>query len=356
MCDTMDGTAFRILVILARNLGRPTSINGLRAKTEEYYGTGFYKNIHDKVQELVKEGIIKTETIGKSSIISLNFSNPSTVDSLTEMELSKKQLATSKNNELQMILTEIGDQLRRFISISSISLTNPEEKGLNRIELLVITRKLGNWKPAGPRDDPQDIPELIKSWSSRFNIKIDALIIKESDFFNLLVSKDYNPIKPMISNQLALLYPQNYWLGIKDFLAGGMSIQPADEINPAKMTETDMEYNLARFGYKELGSMLNPGKGICLESVIVSILIKGDARKIEAIPVLLAKNNVNYSMLIFLARKYKQEDRLLGLLNALSRIKKLEGVHEAIAELKGVKEKPANEKAIREKLRLYNGN
>ena len=87
------------------------------------------------------------------------------------------------------------------------------------------------------------------------------------------------------------------------------------------------------------------------------MLLAGSARRIEAIPVLLAKNRPNYGILIFLSRKYGTEGMLLGLLKALDKIKRNGESEYAIKALEALKTRgeKVDEKSIREKMRLYHG-
>jgi hypothetical protein len=87
------------------------------------------------------------------------------------------------------------------------------------------------------------------------------------------------------------------------------------ETNPIDITEKDMIYNLARFGYREFGTSVNKALDYSIEYIVTAILLKGDARRIEAIPVLFLKNVVaiNSELLVFLCKKYNVMEKLLSL-------------------------------------------
>ena len=352
----MDETAYRIMDTLARNLGRPLSINALRARIDDAFSSGYYKNIYDKVGVLAKEGILKTETIGKSKIVSIDLSNPGTIDKLTEMEMERKRCVAMGNNELGMLFLEIETYFSQdFRLISSISAIDSKKNiRFRRAEFLVLLKEPRNAEEL--RIETVNIGRLMKQFQSGHNLRMDFIAMAQKEFFGLLASSEYNPIKPMVSGQISILYPQNYWISIREFFRKGMAVKPADESSPANISETEMEYNLARFGYKELGGKLKKGRDICIESIISSVLISGDARRKEAIPILLVKNNVNYGILVFMARKYNVDAMLLGFLKALNRIKHVDGVEDAIAVLEslGAKELKADDKSIKGKMRLYN--
>ena len=84
-----------------------------------------------------------------------------------------------------------------------------------------------------------------------------------------------------------------------------------------------------------------------------------DARRIDAIPVIIAKNpKISYDLLLFLARKYGFGGKMLGILRTLRNLVThgIKAVDEPIRLLEaiGMEEVRANSKSIKEKLRLYN--
>lgn len=366
----MYETTFRILDALSRDLGNPISINELTSRIKELYGTAYYKNIYDKIHDLRKQNILIISEIGKSSIIKLNFNNYLLTDILTEMELKRKQDFLEKNIELQMLLLEMTTYFSQgFYFIQSISLINPENNiKLNRAEFLFLLAEPFQWtkdgKP-GPEEkremmiqnEIQGIYSIMRMIQSMHNTKTDYLILRENGLLELLKSEESNPLKEILSNKIAFYSPQSFWIEIKSALMKGIQIKiENEETNPAKMSEQDLIYNLSRFGYKELGPKISQGKDICIELIITSILLKNDARRIEAIPILLAKNKTNYSLLMFLCQKYAQLYKLFGLLRILNKIKGSKEIENAIMILKDMKLKEArfDENDIKQKMRLYN--
>ncbi len=145
-----------------------------------------------------------------------------------------------------------------------------------------------------------------------------------------------------------------------DILRGSKIIAEEGETNPAKITEEDLVFNLARFGYTEFGPKIKQGKMICIEYIIAAILFHNDARRIDAIPIILAKNSkkTNYGVLLFLARKYDFEGRILGILKALRNlvVHGMTSIDEPVRLLEAMKieEVKADKRSMKEKLRLYN--
>ena len=351
----MDETTFRILDTLSRGLGRPISINEMTKEIKERYGTAFYANIYERTRTLTKQGIIGIARTGKSSNAFLNFKSYLTIDLLTEMELRKKQEFLGNKTGLQMLFLELETYCSDLPLIKSMSLINAERnERLNRAELLILLRSSGG---SEIENGILALGKILSSLQRIHNIKIDYLILTREGFLDLLRSDEINPLKEMISNQITFLLPQAFWIEIRSILERGIQLTFSNaETNPAKIHEHELEYNLARFGYKEIGHETREGQKIGIEYVATSILMKDDARRKDAIPIILAKSKTNYATLIFLAQKYGLLDRLLGLLKALHKIKPATELHRAIRILEAmdVKEIRVNEKTIVAKMRLYN--
>jgi hypothetical protein len=66
------------------------NINKLTEMIKETYGSAYYANIHQKLQDLKNEGILNLQLIGRSINIQLNFQNYLLIDTLAEMEIEKK--------------------------------------------------------------------------------------------------------------------------------------------------------------------------------------------------------------------------------------------------------------------------
>jgi hypothetical protein len=92
-----------------------------------------------------------------------------------------------------------------------------------------------------------------------------------------------------------------------------------------------------------------------VEYIITAIMTSNDARRINGIPVMLAKNKAKYSLLIFLSLKHGLEGRLLGILRTLDMIKPTRPNEMAIRILESLKavEIQPDVKSIQENMRLY---
>ncbi len=350
----MDETTFRILDTLYRRLGQPMSISELTSKIKELRGTAYYANIYKKLQALANEKIITLEKVGNSSVATLNFGSYLLIDMLTELELRRKQDLLKGRTELQMLFMEIDTYCRNLPLMKSICAIKPEKNiKLNRIEFLFLLQAASKEMLQEHRTALHKIIQLLQSIH---NIRIDYMILNNEEFLELLKSSDRNPLTEMLSDKIAFINPQAFWIEIKDALDKGIRIRAEEETNPMEIAEKDRTYNLARFGYKEIGPEIKTGQNICVEYIVTSILMRKEARRIEAIPIILAKSKANYSLLTFLSQKYGVSGRLLGLLKALNKLRPAKEIREAIAmlEMGKVKEIKADERSIREKMRLYN--
>jgi hypothetical protein len=185
---------------------------------------------------------------------------------------------------------------------------------------------------------------------------MDHLAMDRPQFLDLLKADERNPLQEMLWRKAVVFHPEAFWSDIAAAAEQGIRMRLHErETRPTKMTEHDLTYNLARFGYREFGAELQPGENICVEYTVVALWLQGEARRMGAVPVLLAKNRVHYNILIFLCQKYSLASRLFGVLKALHRIRPSQEVADAITTLQMTKVRATkvNEHALRAKLRLY---
>lgn len=343
----MDEATFRILDTLSREIGNPISIHQLTSKIKQQYGTGYYARTYNKSMELSKQGLIAITKTGRSSIPSLNFPGYSLLDMLSEIEMRRKREFLDGSRALRPLIMDIEACAHGDPRIDSISLTNPERNArLNRAELLILLRN----SPERSSKQTAPIYTAMRDIQIKRDIRTDALLLSTEDFSGLLTSDEINPLREMLGNKIAFYAPQAFWAEIADAFANGRRIRLlSEETNPARIAESDLLFNLYRFGYRELGSKIEEGKKICLEYITSSILMKGDARRINAIPTLLSKNAANYNLLIFLTRKYGLSDKLLPILKVMQKKKPQEkiAVMVDIVQDLGTRENKADKKCRR---------
>jgi hypothetical protein len=353
----MDQTTYRILNKLSSSPGKDYSINSLTRELGEGSHKAYYKNVYDKIKELNKEGSIILEKTGNSSRISINYDNYGTILLLSQLELMKQRELLEGDEELKMLLSDMNASFRRdFCCIKYIAINHPHRnRSLNRQEFLFIL------KDQATKKDIIDIYKKMLDLEAAHNIKLDCLILRENELRELLKEQAHNPLKEMIAEQTILKYQEEYWQEIKKMIEEGISIRSAEEINPAKIGEKDLSYNLGRFGYKETGGTIEKGKSYAIETIIISLMLSGDARRMEAIPVILSKNRERgrkpiYNLLIFLAIKYRKEEKIQAYLKLLNTGKNRENIDATdIMTALGIKPAKIDEQTIRQKMRLYHG-
>lgn len=352
----MDTTTFRILDTISAGLGKSYSINQLTKEIKERHGTAHYVNIYKKLHDLERQQILELNKMGKSFIVRLNFHNYLLIDFLAEMEIKKKLEFLQGKTDLQMLLADMGKCLNKLHSIESICSANPEKNmKLNRLELLFLLKTSNEESIA--EDETAEILMELQKLQNKHNLRIDCLVLEGRKFLYLLESDEINPLKEILSDKTTFFCPQVFWDEIREIAENGNEIRTKEgETKPAEITELDLTYNLARFGYKEFGSGIRQGQKFCIEYIITALLMQGDARRIEAVPIILAKHDVNSSLLIFLARKFGLSGRLLGLLKILEKIKSMKEINKTIRLLEAlnVEEIKADEESILQKMRLYN--
>ncbi len=343
---------------LARGLGTELSIKALTEKISELYGSAYYVNIYKKLQQLAEEGIVRLTRMGNSLIVGLNFKEYMITDLLTEMEFRNKQTLLREHRELQMLFLELENYCRDLLFVRSISIIKPHKNAkLNRAELLFLIRAHG-MSFYSDEKEAETLRNMVLQLQAIHNMKIDFLILTDAKFLDMLSSDEINPLKEMISDKIAFFNPQNFWMAIKVAAERNIPVKAEEkEITPAKIPEQDMVYNLARFGYKEMGTQMPAhGRNICIEYIATALVAQGDARRIEAVPIILAKNSVNFDILFFLSQKYRLTERMLGLLKILQEAvprKDSDAVIKTMEAIK-IKEIPADKENILEKMRLYN--
>jgi len=351
----MDEATFRILDTLSRELGSTISIRQLTAKIRQYHGTGYYARTYNKLNDLSKQGLITITKAGRSSIPSLNFSSYMLLDLLSEIEMRKKREFLDEFKNLQLLLMNMEGFAHNDSQIESISLINPEHNAkLNRAEILILLHDIDS---SNLLDKSISIHGTLRTLQSSRIIRIDSLLLTTKEFHGLLISNEINPLKEMLSNRITFHNPSSFWQNVAEIArSSGKIIFEKEETNPAKISDTDIYYNLSHLGYRELGIEPHEGRSICIEYIITAIMIREGARLIDSIPIILAKNKTDYNVLVFLSQKYALSDRLLGLLRVLERLIPNRDTASAIKTLEslGAKGTRVNEKAVEHKMRLYN--
>ena len=349
----METPLHRILDTISSHLGEPLSINQLKEKIKEKYGAAYYSSIYKQIKELENKGLLTSDFCGKSSIIKPNFNNELIIDLFAQMEIENKINFLKDKAELLIILSSMTKFLGDICSIKSITSLNPEKNSeLNRLELLFLLRKMADYK-----DVTFELYIKMKELQDHYNLRIDSLILNEDDFSSLIRLNEINPLREAFSKEITIFCPQAFWSQIKEIYEESEIKTIEKETKPNNILETDLIYNLNRFGYKEFGNRITQANKYCIEYIITSILLSNDARRSEAIPIILSKNQFRSNLLAFLCQKYRTTGKLLGLLKSLQNIQPNDKIRDTISLLEVFKEEqeiPADEESMMRNMRLYN--
>lgn len=326
----MNSTKLRILEILSQGptgLGGPSegaigptglagssepqSISDLARALKTLHGSAYYKNVYDTVRDLEAEGLISIRSAGRTSLVSLDFGNPETTLLLSIIEIEKKRsFLKEEPGELDII--------RSLEAISGLTiLIHPQENlKLNLLEILYLADE-------GHARILSELKELEK----KYNRRIAPLILTAEEFKKGLESAERNIIKDVLRDCIILSDPESFWRVIENAAVKDASALGKFE----EIKEGELRYNLARFGYSGFGDEKLEGRKINLESIIIACLLKKEARLTEAIPVLLAKNAVNYRLLLHLAIKYGLTCMMGFLMETAAELSKKQGIQQALA-------------------------
>ncbi len=348
----MDALTLRITDTISSNLGSPLSINKLTEKIKDAYGTAYYPNIYRKLQLLKDEGFINLDLIGRSSVIRLNFQSYLLTSLLAEMELEKEREFLKKRPSLYAFLEEMEKSLHEICPVRSVSFTYPERNiKLNRIELLFLLRKIPSH-----RNETISLYKEMRELQNKHNLRVDSLVLDEDEFADLIRSNEINPLREALANKITFYRPQAFWSEIKRIAEETEIRAIREETKPTDISDQDIVYNWGRFGYREFGSTMEQGREYCIEYLAISLLLGDDSRRLEAVPIILAKNSFRSNLLAFLSQKYGTSGRLLGILKVLQDIRPKNEVGETIELLVAldVEAVPADEGSILRRMKLYN--
>lgn len=348
----MDTATIRTLDTISSNIGDSLSINELTNRMKRKYGSAYYANIYEKLQNLKEKGLLNLEPIGRSSSIKLNFENYLLIDTLSDMEIEKKLAFLSNKANLFSFFADMDQALSDKGSIRSISAINTSKNiKLNRIELLLLLNETPDYF-----DQTIELQKIALCLQRKFNLKINNLILDTKDFFYLLTSDEINPVREALSQQITLYNPQAFWRQISEIAQKSQIKTLKAETKPLSIPDSDLNFNLNRFGYSEFGTSIAPGKKYCIEYIATSLLQREDARGLDAVAVILAKNSFSSNLLAFLSQKYEVAPRLLGILNVLEQTSPKPEVDNTVKILKATntQELSTDETSIRQKLELYN--
>lgn len=303
----MDSTTFRILDALSREPGRGRSINGLVREIKELGYSAYYKNVYDEVQELKEEGFLSVKKIGNISLVSLNLASPQLIDQLTVMELEKKKQMLREYPQEEGFIR--GLESIREGNLLSTALIRPQRNiKLNAAEVIYLT----------VNEEAEPLLTQSREHARRHNRALYPLILTEQEFQEMLQAREKNQAKEFLKDKTVLVNPAAFWKAVS-------RIRPQEgsegELDPGKMGLEALYYNLNRFGYTAFTTKPQERAGETnIESLVMACLLAKDARLAEAVAVLLAKNKMNYRLLLYLALKLNKLNMMGYLIETTSEL------------------------------------
>ena len=123
-------------------------------------------------------------------------------------------------------------------------------------------------------DQTIELQKITHDLQRKFNLKINNLILDTKNFFGLLTSDEINPVREALSQQITLYNPQAFWRQMREIAQKSQIKTLQSETKPLSIPDSDLNFNLNRFGYSEFGTSITSGKKFCIEYIATSLLLK----------------------------------------------------------------------------------
>lgn len=300
MLYSLPETGKRLLHVLARNFGRPLTVQELSDQTKDLYGKGFYANTYRELQAMREANLIRWETKGRSAIIQLDPSSPTLADYLAQLEAWKRIKLFEERPDAAPTLDAIRSELLDRPGTEAAWLLDAARSiRLNRFLILLIT------------DGPDvDHPRPL----SRTDARIEAMANKPQAFLGHLAKPGDTPLRNLFTNAIPLLGGTRTWTRILLAARGGSPIWLAAD--PPRPTDDDITRSLAHYGYEEFGRTTTTGPVLPIETLAMELLRTEDARRRRALPAVLSKTEFDPNLLAFLARVEGLQKRLADAIGA----------------------------------------
>ena len=154
-----------------------------------------YASFYRYIQHLTKLGSIIVREVGKAKVVSLNLEHPVLKAELTQASFEEMLVYTQKNKMIKKIQQEFEtkDIVLLFGSYAKGTQTKRSD-----IDLLIINK-----------DGKKTI--FFSKYETLYNVKINPLFVKKSEFKNMLRSKEENVGKQALKNHIILNNPDKFW-------------------------------------------------------------------------------------------------------------------------------------------------
>ncbi len=351
-----SGTEFQILDTLARQTGGSPSIRSFTEKVDHYHGKAHYANVHKALQGLAEEGIVTFRASGRSKIPGLRFQNPGFLDAMATLELWRKRTLLKERPNASEPLKRLESSLAEKGSVLSVCLTEPDRNlRLRRLEPLILIQDT-NSQPVPSQE--ADLAEEMAELQSATSLRIDPWIVPAQRFENYLRARQANPAPRILHTETCLWHPQAFWRTVATALPHGEGLAPQTRSRLASMEESALAWNLTRWGYEERGRELDDhGPRLCPEATVIAALAANVPRWTGAAGVVLAKANIDPTLLVYLAKSEDQAARLAALAEILQRHQPRPILEHTLTLLDALKigAEPIEQGMVMETVELYGG-
>jgi hypothetical protein len=297
----MNEQQARIMECLSASLGWGGSILELTRRIQKRHGSGYYSNIYNATKGLEKQGLVKMEKQGKSSIIRMDFDNPDSLYRLSEID--DRNAGLDIQNEIRTGLLDMG--LEQGIA-AICALETAYHAKINRIELLFLAQK----------HNTADLIAGLRGLESQYNMRIDPIIITIDEFAQMMKSDERSRMNDMMLDRKIIYNSEGFWRIIAGRgISGGYETlgRPLQELN-----QNELSFNYNRYGYSLYEKRADARK-ICLEDTIFAMSMSREARIRYGGPILVHKNmaSIHWGYLYYLYKRHDELGRLHGMLISL---------------------------------------
>ena len=165
-----------------------------------------YSYLYKNVQNMIRENILISKRIGRSTICSINIENRKARLLLSLASQKKTDSFLSKNKVLSKMLEEavqrLGQKTKTLYSIILFgSYAKGREKKASDIDLLIIMSE----------KEDEAVHEELNTIETRYGKAINPVIVDQEIFKKMAGSKDQNVVKEAIIDKVVLYGFEHFW-------------------------------------------------------------------------------------------------------------------------------------------------
>ena len=168
-----------------------------------------YSTTYKYIQFLINEGVLKFSIKGKATLCSLNFENQKTVELLSIISISNKEVFTKKHSVLSSVIDELGVKIKEksdyniFALVLFGSIAKDAEQEKSDIDLFFIS----------PSKDKYDemIERECNALRMEYGRNVNPIIAEPKMYINMLMEKGENVGKQIIKDKIIIFGANKFW-------------------------------------------------------------------------------------------------------------------------------------------------